>query len=62
MTKHILVDAAYAARRPREAMSREAMSRTSPRMSPGPAFTVVALLSLGLWWAIWAAVSSLVFG
>jgi hypothetical protein len=57
MTKHILVDGAYAARRPREAMS-----RTSPRMSPGPAFTVVALLSLGLWWAIWVAVSSLVFG
>ena len=57
MTKHILVDGAYPARKPREAMP-----RTSPRMSPGPAFTVVALLSLGLWWAIWAAVSSLVFG
>jgi len=57
MTKHILVDGAYAARRPREAMP-----RTSPRMTPGPAFTVVALLSLGLWWAIWVAVSSLVFG
>ena len=57
MTKHILVDGTYPARKPREAMP-----LTSPRMSPGPAFTVVALLSLGLWWAVWAAVSSLVFG
>ena len=43
MTKHILVDGAYPARKPREAMP-----LTSPGMSPGPAFTVVALLSLGL--------------
>jgi len=57
MTKHTLVDGAYAARRPREAMP-----RTSPRMTSGPAFVVVTLLSLGLWWAIWVAVSSLVFG
>jgi hypothetical protein len=57
MTKNSLVEGAYPARKPREAMP-----RTSPRMTPGPAFVVVALLSLGLWWAIWVAVSSLVFG
>jgi hypothetical protein len=57
MAKNILVDGAYPARKPREAMP-----RNSPRMTPGPAFIVIALLSLGLWWAIWAAVSSLVFG
>jgi hypothetical protein len=42
--------------------AREAMPRTSPRMSLAPAFIVVALLSLGVWWAIWVAVSSLFFG
>jgi hypothetical protein len=57
MTKNSLVEGAYPARKPREATP-----RTSPRMTPGPAFVVVALLSLGLWWAIWVAVSSLVFG
>ena len=57
MTKNSLVEGAYPARKPREAMP-----RTSPRMTSGPAFVVVTLLSLGLWWAIWAAVSSLVFG
>jgi len=55
MTKNILVDGAYPARKPREAMP-----RTSPRMTLGPAFIVLALLSLGLWWAVWVAVSSLV--
>jgi hypothetical protein len=42
--------------------SRETASRITPRLSLGPAFIVVALVSLGLWWAIWVAVSSLVFG
>ena len=55
MAKNILVDGAYPARKPREAMP-----RNSPRMTPGPAFIVIALLSLGLWWAVWVAVSSLV--
>jgi hypothetical protein len=57
MTKSSLVEAAYPARK-----LREAMPRTSPRMSPPAAFIVVALLSLGLWWAVWSAFSSLVFG
>ena len=46
----------------RDRKSRETASRITPRLSLGPAFIVVALVSLGLWWAIWVAVSSLVFG
>ena len=57
MIKSSLVEGAYPARKPREAMP-----RTSPRMSLAPAFIVVAALSLGVWWAIWVAVSSLFFG
>jgi hypothetical protein len=57
MLKSSLVEGAYPARKPREAMP-----RTSPRMSLAPAFIVVALLSLGVWWAIWVAISSLVSG
>ena len=57
MIKSSLVEDAYPAWKPREAMP-----RTSPRMSLAPAFIVVALLSLGLWWAVWSAFSSLVFG
>lgn len=57
MTKSSLVEGAYPARKPRESAP-----RTTPRLSLGPAFIVVSLLSLGLWWAIWIAVSSLVFG
>jgi hypothetical protein len=57
MTKSSLVEAAYPARRLREAMPRT----SSPRMSLPAAFIVVALLSLGLWWAVWSAFSSLVF-
>ena len=57
MTKSSLVEAAYPARK-----LREAMPRTSPRMSLPAAFIVITLLSLGLWWAVWSAFSSLVFG
>jgi len=57
MTKSSLVEAAYPVRRPREAIP-----RTSSRMSLAAAFIVVALLSLGLWCAVWSAFSSLVFG
>jgi hypothetical protein len=57
MTKNSLVEGAYPARKPRESAS-----RTPPRLSLGSAFIVVALLSFGLWWAIWSAVSSLVYG
>ena len=57
MTKSSLVEGAYPARKPRESAP-----RTAPRLSLGSAFIVIALLSLGLWWAIWIAVSSLVFG
>ena len=57
MTKNSLVEGAYPARKPRESAP-----RTPSRLSPGSAFIVVALLSLGLWRAIWVSVSSLVFG
>jgi hypothetical protein len=57
MNKSSLVEGAYPARKPRESALRSA-----PRLSLGSAFIVIALLSLGLWWAIWTAVSSLVFG
>jgi hypothetical protein len=57
MPKNILVEGAYPARKPRESAP-----RTAPRLSLGPAIIVIVVLSLGLWWAIWSAVSSLVFG
>jgi hypothetical protein len=57
MTKSSLLKGGYPAWK-----AREAMPRTSPRMSLAPAFIVVALLSLGVWWTIWVAVSSLFFG
>jgi hypothetical protein len=57
MAKNILVDGAYPARKPRESAL-----RTAPRLSRGAAFIVILLLSLGFWWAIWVAVSSLVSG
>jgi hypothetical protein len=57
MTKSSLVGGAYPARRPRESAWRD-----TPRLSVGPAFTVLLMLSLGLWWVISIAVSSLVFG
>ena len=57
MAKNILAEGAYPARKPREAAP-----QTPPRLSLGPAFIVIALLSLGLWGAIWIAVSSLVSG
>jgi hypothetical protein len=56
MIKDSFVERAYPARKPRES------APLSPsRLSRGPAFIVILLLSLGLWWAIWTAVSSLVF-
>jgi len=57
MTKSSLGEAAYPARKPREVIP-----RTSPRMSLAAAFIVVAMLSLGLWCAVWSAFSSLAFG
>lgn len=57
MIKNSLVGGAYPVRK-----ARESAPQTSPRLRPGPAFIVTMLLSLGLWWAIWIAVSSLVFG
>ena len=57
MMKSSLVEGVYPARKPRETAP-----RTVPRLSLGPASIVLALLSVGLWWAIWAAVSSLFFG
>jgi hypothetical protein len=57
MPKNSLVAGAYPARKPRELAS-----RSPSRLSLGSAFVVILLMSLGLWWVIWVAVSSLVFG
>ena len=57
MNKSIFVEGVYPARK-----AREKAPRTPPRLSLAPAFIVMALLSFGLWWAIWVAVSSLVLG
>jgi hypothetical protein len=57
MIKDSFVERTYPARKPRELAP-----RTPPRLSLGSAFTVILLLSFGLWWAIWTAVSSLVSG
>jgi hypothetical protein len=58
MIKNILAEGAYPVRKPLEAMPR---TRTSSRMTAS-GFIVILLLSLGLWWAVWSAFSSLVFG
>lgn len=57
MNKSIFVEGVHPARK-----AREKAPRTFPRLSLAPAFIVMGLLSLGLWWAIWVAVSSLVVG
>ena len=57
MDKNIFVERAYPSRK-----LREAAPRTSPRLSLGPAMVVIMLLSLGLWWAIWSAATSLFSG
>jgi hypothetical protein len=57
MIKDRFVEGAYPARKPRESAP-----LTPSRLSRGSAFIVILLLSLGLWWAIWIAVSSVVFG
>lgn len=56
MIKNSLVGSAYPVRK-----ARESAPQTPPRLNPGPALIVSVLLSLGLWWAIWIAVSSLIF-
>jgi hypothetical protein len=57
MIKNSLVEGAYLARKPCESTL-----RTPSRLSPAPAFIAMVLMSLGLWWAVWIAVSSLVSG
>jgi hypothetical protein len=56
MIKDSFVEGAYFVRK-----ARESAPRAPPRLSRGSAYMVILLVSLGLWWAIWAAVSSLVF-
>jgi hypothetical protein len=57
MIKNSLVEGVYPARK-----TRESARRTAPRLSLASAFIVVLMLSLGFWWAIWVAVSSLLSG
>jgi hypothetical protein len=57
MIKNNLVEGVYPARQ-----TRESARRTAPRLSLSSAFIVILLLSLGSWWAIWVAVSSLFSG
>jgi hypothetical protein len=57
LSKNIFVEGVYPARK-----LREEAPRAPFRLSLGSAFIVMALLSIGFWWAIWVAVSSLVFG
>jgi hypothetical protein len=56
MIKDRFVEDAYPARKPGELAL-----RISPRLSRGSASIIILLISLGLWWVIWIAVSSLVF-
>jgi hypothetical protein len=58
MSKNILVEGAY----PPARNTRLSAPRTARRLKPAIALTIVLLVSLDFWWAIWAAVSSLVFG
>ncbi len=55
MTKNSLVEGAYPARK-RSRSTPEA----APRLNPGTALIFMLLLSLGLWWALWTSVSSLI--
>ena len=57
MTKNSFLEGAYPARK-----LSESAPRTPLRLSLGSAFIVILLLSLGLWWAIWSAATSLVSG
>ena len=57
MTKNSLLEGASPARK-----LSESPPRTPFRLSLGSAFIVILLLSLGLWWAIWSAVTSLFSG
>ena len=57
MTKNSFLEGAYPARK-----LSESAPRTPFRLSLGSAFIVILLLSLGLWWAIWSAATSLVSG
>lgn len=57
MIKSSRLEGAYPAPKPSEYAP-----RTTPRLSLGPAFIVLALVSFGLWWAIWVAFSPLIFG
>ena len=56
MTKNSFLEGAYPARK------LESAPRTPFRLSLGSAFIVMLLASLGLWWAIWSAATSLFSG
>jgi len=57
MAKHPFVEAAY----PRAQRTGVSARRAPQRVSPATALIAIVLLSLGFWWAIWTAVSALVF-
>ena len=58
MSKNILVEDAY----PPARNTSLPAPRTARRLKPATSLAILLLVSLGLWWAIWTAVSSLVFG
>ena len=56
MPKYFVIEGPCPARKPHRFEP-----RTPSRLSPGPALIAALLISLGLWWVVWIAVSSLIF-
>jgi hypothetical protein len=56
MAKYFVIEGPWPARK-----RRRSEPATPSRLSPGAALTAALLISLGLWWVVWIAVSSLIF-
>ena len=63
MNRHFAEDSTFFARLPdvhsRSSQSKHSAAKSAIMLPTGPALTVILLLSLGLWGAIWVATSSL---